>query len=652
MSFTTPFLGLSQAEAIYTEIASGSGNYYHVIGGADTAAQTSPTTDAFPIAPDNNDVTDRKIRRNFFAGKKISSNDSCIGLASSTYINDSSNVSNVNFNSYDDFTTSSIAAVDISNGGSGYGPQSVQVTIAEPFSGAQTLTESLSTITLVSGTIYKYSAIGDATNYYRCVAGGDITTYEHYHSMPKHTTGEVVYASGATLRYIGTRATAEDCTTSNGCISGGQIVKIIMKNTGRGYAGGVSHAMTFTTSTGSGVIAVAKSNQLLVYAYNNLTNPANYTTDLSVAPFHFFNKTTSSSSRTLFVCLSVGANNSNNGVIYRPASDISTRIRRPFKLSDGSIWQYVYALNEKLIDKFSSNDTYHYVPISQEDSGDPFIPGIVCSIKVTSGGYGYTSTPTVTITGNGSGCEATASISGGRVTHITINYTNGVGAHGSNYTFANVTISGGGGKGASARAILGPKEGWGARPAQQLFANSVILHTKIKKSDSFFDFAYSINSQGVKDISILKNPYKYGSNELFVGEVYVPCFMISAASNLLSWNADTGVVTSDYETGDTIVQGNDLNKAFKIMAGARYNRLVDNALLAQSLNDYNPLPNSVFTKLSNGVLDNSKTFTSSTISKPNIDRFSGKIIYTTTFSQSKPIADNVVVLRSILTFNK
>jgi hypothetical protein len=80
---------------------------------------------------------------------------------------------------------------------------------------------------------------------------------------------------------------------------------------------------------------------------------------------------------------------------------------------------------------------------------------IVKSIIITAQGTGYTTAPSVTITGGGgSGAAATAIISGGKVTGITIT-SKGTLAVGSYYTSVpTVTISGGGGTGAVATATI------------------------------------------------------------------------------------------------------------------------------------------------------------------------------------------------------
>ena len=76
--------------------------------------------------------------------------------------------------------------------------------------------------------------------------------------------------------------------------------------------------------------------------------------------------------------------------------------------------------------------------------------GNVTGIEITNGGNGYNSAPTVTITGGGgTGATATAAISSNQVTGITV--TNG----GSGYTSApTITFTGGGGTGAAAAATI------------------------------------------------------------------------------------------------------------------------------------------------------------------------------------------------------
>lgn len=112
--------------------------------------------------------------------------------------------------------------------------------------------------------------------------------------------------------------------------------------------------------------------------------------------------------------------------------------------------------------KYSNQDTFSGVNVDFDNDGQPGgnisgfivpprITGAVTAITLNSGGTGYTTTPAVDISGGGgSGAAAMAIVSGGSVTSIRI--VNG----GSGYTSVpTITITGGGGSGASASATVG-----------------------------------------------------------------------------------------------------------------------------------------------------------------------------------------------------
>jgi len=77
----------------------------------------------------------------------------------------------------------------------------------------------------------------------------------------------------------------------------------------------------------------------------------------------------------------------------------------------------------------------------------------ISRIDIVDPGFNFTSIPTVTITGDGEGAQATATMFGGKIQSIIL--TNS----GRDYTTATVTISGGGGIGARAVAIVDYKVG-------------------------------------------------------------------------------------------------------------------------------------------------------------------------------------------------
>lgn len=90
---------------------------------------------------------------------------------------------------------------------------------------------------------------------------------------------------------------------------------------------------------------------------------------------------------------------------------------------------------------------YTFICITYTRPSITQLTSVISSIAVTAGGSGYTSAPTVTINDpSGSGATATATISGGSVTAITVT------AGGQGYVSPTVVISGGGGSGATATA--------------------------------------------------------------------------------------------------------------------------------------------------------------------------------------------------------
>ena len=115
--------------------------------------------------------------------------------------------------------------------------------------------------------------------------------------------------------------------------------------------------------------------------------------------------------------------------------------------------------------------------LNQKASRDSSTAAGIERIEVTAGGTGYTSAPTVAITGDGSGATATATVSGGAVTAVTVT------GKGTNYRVVDVTFSGGAGSDAAARAVLTPKAGHGTDPVSELGGFFISLNTKLDGND-------------------------------------------------------------------------------------------------------------------------------------------------------------------------
>ena len=177
--------------------------------------------------------------------------------------------------------------------------------------------------------------------------------------------------------------------------------------------------------------------------------------------------------------------------------------------TDGYLWKFMYTLTGNDVTRFLTS-TFLPVRTLATDDGtvqwnvqQAAIKGAIYRIKVINGGAGYTSTPTVTIDGNGVGAAATAVVSGGVVTSI---YLTSVGA---NYNYAKITISGGGATTtATARAVVAPGNGHGADPVAELNSVYTMLNVRLTGADGSGDF--SIDND-YRQIGLVIDPYDYGT---------------------------------------------------------------------------------------------------------------------------------------------
>ena len=125
-------------------------------------------------------------------------------------------------------------------------------------------------------------------------------------------------------------------------------------------------------------------------------------------------------------------------------------------LDDGYTWKFLFQLSASDQNKFLDADFIPVRKVSGNGSQDHDINGEVDSLTITAGGTGYTAAPEVTIAGDGTGATASASLTSGAVSGISV--TNA----GSGYSFALATISPADGdstgSGATAKVNLGDNE--------------------------------------------------------------------------------------------------------------------------------------------------------------------------------------------------
>jgi hypothetical protein len=198
--------------------------------------------------------------------------------------------------------------------------------------------------------------------------------------------------------------------------------------------------------------------------------------------------------------------NNNGGVVttepyFEPGTFNANQI---FQGADDYKWKYMYTITSGSKLKFM-DDAWMPVPISSRIP-NPFSSfagrGSIDVINVTDGGTGYdpsNAAITVTVTGDGLFASANATVISGSISDIVVANT------GSNYSYANVTISSTIGSGALAIAPASPIGGHAYDPVTELGVRHIMMTARFTKNESGklptdIDF---------RQLGILVNPYAY-----------------------------------------------------------------------------------------------------------------------------------------------
>jgi hypothetical protein len=176
------------------------------------------------------------------------------------------------------------------------------------------------------------------------------------------------------------------------------------------------------------------------------------------------------------------------------------------KLADGYIWKYMYSISASEQLNYLTNE---YMPVKtlsaddgtiQWDVQQDAVDGAIHSIVITNPGSNYSNEANliVTLSGDGSSFSAYANISStGAVSNVTINDP------GSGYTFATVAITGGGGTGATGRAIIPPTGGHGKDATYELGGSRLIISVKVRGSEE----GVLPTTNDIRQIALIKDPY-------------------------------------------------------------------------------------------------------------------------------------------------
>jgi hypothetical protein len=317
---------------------------------------------------------------------------------------------------------------------------------------------------------------------------------------------------------------------------------------------------------------------------------------------------------------------------------------------------------------------------SQQANNEILTPaGTIDAIAIISGGYSY-GVANISIEGDGEGATATATIDPITNAITKVNITN----RGQNYTYANVKVTGNG-QGASLRAVISPFGGHGKNSPEELYARSLMFYSNISND----------LNQGVivendyRQAGIIKNPRVFDGNENFQGTLGSACYVIQAPIDVNNFTRDTDcyiervrtlgdeweptkiVTLGDFlwyedriytvvasgitsSTAPTSISGSETNGTAIItyVGSTKQNKryrvvsVTSDTALVQSLDNDIPLVNDVLIKTS--AVTN--TFTVTSVGLPDVDKYSGQLMYIDNKQGFTPSEDETITLRTIIQF--
>ena len=300
----------------------------------------------------------------------------------------------------------------------------------------------------------------------------------------------------------------------------------------------------------------------------------------------------------VYKCIQAGAGAS----VTKPTGTATTISNTP--LGDGYRWKFMFTIGGNDVNKFLTNSFFPVKKLASDDGSIQWnvqtaaIDGAIHRIKLTSAGVGYTSAPTVTITGDGTGAAATATVSGGVVTGITMTNV------GSGYSRATVTLSGGGASTpAVARAVISPKGGHGSDPISELGGFYVMAQILLEGADGSGDF---IIDNDYRQLGIIRNPFDYNTTTIATSTT-------KSALSILAHGTPTG---GSFVRDQEVVGGVSGAKGFVASTASGVVKVYQN-----DTTGYTPFQNG------ETITQGSVTATISGITDPEIEKFSGEVLY-------------------------
>jgi hypothetical protein len=312
---------------------------------------------------------------------------------------------------------------------------------------------------------------------------------------------------------------------------------------------------------------------------------------------------------------------------------------KTFRTSDGYKWRYLFPLSNIAIATYKTvdwmpvkviTDRSPFLPITQEsiqrNLQDSAVHGEILSLAIDSGGIGYDSAPSISIIGNGTGASFKCDVDGGRIVRVRVDSDGeGIFSHGSGYDFATVKLSSGD---AVLRPVIGPSGGINANPIKTLKTKSLMVQVDFA-GDEFDTILAQNDFNRVGVFRNLKNSYNDSD-------------FIANTGNATKSLTITSVNTGSQFTQDEIFLNGGETAGGKVV----YHDVVNNVLFyyqdeETGFKAFDPVADNTISASNSGT---SATF--SAVNLPNVDPYSGDLLYINNINANAPGEATTDVSRS------
>jgi hypothetical protein len=511
------------------------------------------------------------------------------------------------------YNTGKVEYANIVDAGSGYSSsQSTQIVVTGPTTGSGA---SVKIATTPSGGIYSFFDIVPGSGY---TLGGVCTFVSSSGTgailTPVFVGGQLAsfaivepgygYSHGETVEVIGGAVIVPSISST------GSIEKLNIINPGAGYTSSPTLTVT-STGAGAGVYGNASAVVECVAIDGEIVNT--YIVDPGVD----YPQTTSTS---------ITVTGDGTGALFKPVV-YNGKLIDVIVENSGSGYTNIKldvigaGTGAKVTAAFTQSDFTSDQSIVEQT----VIPGAVYTVKVTNGGNNYTNTTVITHSGDGVGFSASLTIVGGVITKVNVINP------GSGYSYLDIFITDinrgivGTVIDASAYAILPPNNGHGYDAVSELFGTTLLVYSEFRQNG-----IDEIVLQDYRQFGIFKDLTTPTSNAVFTDNSSIIAYKVQ-----LTPNPGTSAPVID----EVLYTWGAYNR-YRVIS------IVGDVVYLQAMGNRNVVPSGLM-----GSEVGGRFYTvTNVISKPSVNKYSGKLLYVSfvpavTFSDTQG-----VVIKTVLKF--